>query len=171
MKKTFYFLLSILVLISCSKNDDSNTPENEMEMEMEADLIIGSWKPIKQVNFYEDGTSDTYNYSSCQQQSRYIFEINSNYDFYNYNPDGNGDCVITEVNPEFIEGVWEKLSEGVYKLTSTYFNNVTQENETQIYITDEILFPNSNKMRWRVNTNDVYNGNNRDYYYTEFNKD
>lgn len=165
MKKTIYILLSLLVLYSCSKNDDSVSSDDEVVIEV--DLIVGNWKPIKQVNFYEDETSDAYNYSTCQQQSRFIFKLNGDFDVFSYNPDGNGNCVITQLNLNFIDGVWERLSEGVYKITSTFFNNTTQEYETRINITDEILFLDANKMRWRVNANDIYNGNNREYYYTD----
>ena len=165
MTKTFYFLLLILILASCSKKDDTGSDD---DMILEIDLIIGNWKPIKQVDFFEDSTSETYNYSTCQQQSRYIFESNGIYDFFNYNTDINGNCVITQVNPKFVEGVWEKLSEGVYKFTSTYFNSDTQQTEIQIYTSDEISFIDQNRMQWRVNTNDIVNGVVREYYYTEF---
>ncbi len=159
-------LIIIVLFISCSKNDDNSNIETGTGTTI--DQIIGEWQPLKQVDFYDNGNIDSYDYTNCQRQSRSIFESDGNFDFFNYNPDSNGNCVITIVNPVFQSGTWEKVAEGKYKITSIYFDNDTQQTETQTYITDEISFLNGNIMRWRVDVGEVNNGVTFLYYYTEF---
>jgi len=45
-----------------------------------------------------------------------------------------------------LEGTWEKISEGYYKITTTFFDDDTQRNETDTE-TITISFPNSNTMK------------------------
>jgi len=56
------------------------------KLELEQPLIrslIGEWQPLKQVDFYDNGNIDSYDYTNCQRQSRYIFESDGNFDFFN----------------------------------------------------------------------------------------
>jgi hypothetical protein len=45
-----------------------------------------------------------------------------------------------------LEGTWEKISEGKYKVTTTFYDEATKKNETDTE-TISISFPNSNTMK------------------------
>lgn len=70
MKKFFLFFVSILFIsISSCKEDDPVYPK-----------ITGTWKPVKLVETTitnSNSVSDTYIYTTCQQESRWIFKDNN----------------------------------------------------------------------------------------------
>lgn len=144
MKKIKLFLVTLIglfILSSCS-SDDSNSNSNQ-------DQIIGVWKPIKALEVTPSGTY-TYNYSSCEQQSRYTFSTNGNFDFFDYN-DNSGTCSVDDVG--FISGTWERINDTQIKISNIY------QSETEIDIPDSVTFPNNNLMRV------TYGG-----YYVEFSR-
>lgn len=67
MKKMKLFcgiLIGLLVFTSCSSDDDASTVE---------ELIIGTWKPVKEVDVCSTGNEDTYILDDCEQTSRITF--------------------------------------------------------------------------------------------------
>ena len=140
MKKAnlLMYMLLTLFIVSCSKDSDDN---NDVAGD---DLIIGIWKPVKDVWTY-NGVEEVNIYSTCEQRSRLTFEGNGNIKILSfYDDEGNGNCI--EDNFGFVSGSWAKISEGNYKITTTFFDDDTQQNETDNE-TISISFPNSNTMK------------------------
>ena len=62
-----YLLLVVsllLVLVSCSTQTESNTDQ-------EVSLIVGTWKPVKEVDVCTTGSEQVYQYDACQQEGQY----------------------------------------------------------------------------------------------------
>ncbi|HEY9168637.1 MAG TPA: lipocalin family protein [Lutibacter sp.] len=139
MKKAnlFMYVLLTMFIVSCSKDDDSNNTTDD-------DLLIGVWKPVKDV-WTNNGVVEVYNYNTCEQKSRITFEGNGNMKTLSfYDNEGTSNCI--EDNYGFISGSWEKISEGSYKVTTTYYDEYTKKNETDID-TVSISFPTPNTMK------------------------
>ncbi|HEY9221728.1 MAG TPA: hypothetical protein VIO43_09165 [Lutibacter sp.] len=140
MKKLnlFIYVLLTLFIVSCSKeSDDTNDVTGD-------DLIIGVWKPVKYVWTY-NGVEEMEIVNTCEQKSRLTFESNGKIktlDF--YEDEDNGNCIEDDFG--FVSGSWVKISAGNYKVTTTYFDEFTNKNETDTE-TISISFPNSNTMR------------------------
>ncbi|MDP2067460.1 MAG: hypothetical protein Q8K04_00715 [Lutibacter sp.] len=140
MKKLNLFIYALLTLfiVSCSKDSDEN---NNAAGD---DLLIGVWKPVKDVETY-NGVEEVYIYNTCEQKSRLTFEGNGNIKILSfYDDEGNGNCI--EDNFGFVSGSWAKISEGKYKVTTTFYDEATKKNETDTE-TISISFPNSNTMK------------------------
>jgi hypothetical protein len=132
-------LILILCVISfaCSSSDDENRS---------SESLIGVWKPMKDVEIIDD-VEEVYIYTSCEQQSRYVFEANGNFIFTNY--DDNDGCTLN--NNGFISGVWERINDTQIRIMSEY------ESGSETDIPDSVDFPNENTMRIHYNS-----------YYIEF---
>jgi len=68
MKNPKFYLLLILVstlIISCKSDDEDNSNPEE--------LIIGVWKPMKEVSECPNGDVFTYEHSECSQTGRMTF--------------------------------------------------------------------------------------------------
>lgn len=140
MKKANLFMYALLTLfiVSCAKDSDDN---NDAAGD---DLIIGVWKPVKDV-WTNNGVEEVYIYNTCEQKSRLTFEANGKIkilDF--YEDEDNGNCIEDDFG--FVSGSWVKISDGNYKITTTYFDEDTNQNETDTE-TISISFPNSNTMK------------------------
>ncbi|MFZ2284020.1 MAG: hypothetical protein WAV86_09105 [Lutibacter sp.] len=136
--KLIIYALITLFIVSCSKDSDEN---NDLAGD---DLLIGVWKPVKDVWTY-NGAEEVEISSTCEQKSRLTFEGNGNIKILSfYEDEDNGNCV--EDNFGFISGSWVKISAGNYKVTTTYFDEFTNKNETDTE-TISISFPNSNTMK------------------------
>lgn len=140
MKKANLFMYALLTLfiVSCSKeSDDTNDLAGD-------DLIIGVWKPVKDV-WTNDGVREEYTYNTCEQKSRLTFESNGKIKTLEfYEDEDNGNCIEDDYG--FVSGSWEKNSDGSYKIITTYFDESTNMNETDTDIIS-ISFPNSNTMK------------------------
>lgn len=66
-------LTGMLALAGCSKSDDSISDGNEH-------LILGTWKPIKEVDVCARCGERTYLYDNFEQQSRCIFTLSTDSD-------------------------------------------------------------------------------------------
>jgi hypothetical protein len=87
MKKMKLFcgiLIGLLIFSSCSNNDDSNSNSTS---------IVGTWKPIKEVDVCSTGSEEAYDFDSCEQTSRLIFNDNGSFSENSYYLSGN-DCVL-----------------------------------------------------------------------------
>lgn len=132
------FALLTLFIVSCAKDSDDN---NDLSGD---DLLIGVWKPVKDVETY-NGVEEVYIYNTCEQKSRFTFEANGKLkilDF--YEDEDNGNCI--DYSSFFISGSWGKNSDGSYKIITTYYDESTNTNETDTDIIS-ISFPNSNTMK------------------------
>jgi len=141
----FIYVLLTLFIVSCSKDSDDN---NNVAGD---DLIIGVWKSVKDV-YTDNGVVEEYTPNPCEQKSRITFEGNGNIKmllFYDY----EDDVTCIDYSADFISGSWQKISEGNYKVTTTFYDESTNKNETDIE-TISILFPNSNTMRILYNATD-----------------
>ncbi|MDO9038732.1 MAG: hypothetical protein Q7U59_10345, partial [Lutibacter sp.] len=119
MKKLNLFIYALLTLfiVSCSKDSDDN---NDLSGD---DLLIGVWKPVKDVWTY-DGVSEEYAYNTCEQKTRLTFEGNGNIKILSfYDDEDNGNCI--EDNFGFVSGSWTKISEDSYKIVTTYYDEDT----------------------------------------------
>ena len=133
-----------LLIVSCSKDDNEDNLTGE-------DLIIGQWKPVKDFELY-NGVWDEYIYNDCDQKSRTTFEGNGKIKVTNfYSDEDSGNCI--EDNYGFVSASWVKISEGSYKITSTYFDDYLGKNETTIE-TINVSFPTSNTLK--ITYSDTY---------------
>ena len=100
MKKSLKYLtliLSIIVLTSCSNNDDGST-ENSI------DPLIGSWKYSTQ---FENDIQITVN--DCKPSTIEITLDGYRTDLY-YGIDGSGNCVVVDT----VNMTWGTFSDGIY---------------------------------------------------------
>lgn len=75
--------ISILFLTSCSKDKDSDN-----------DSLVGTWKPIREVDVCSTGSEDIYEYSVCQQKSRYVFKNDGTLTINEYDDENSsGNCI------------------------------------------------------------------------------
>jgi len=74
MKKLalIFACLSLMIATGCNDDDDKKAQEFP---------IVGTWKPVKEVRTVVDnagaGVSDEIDYTTCQQESRWVFNENS----------------------------------------------------------------------------------------------
>jgi hypothetical protein len=119
MKKLTTLLIlfaSILVLQSCSNDDDNNT-ENP---------IVGTWE-ITELNFnsQEDGvvvSDETFSTNVCNAPLLFIFEANGDFSLSNaeieFNIDANNNpSLFCQINSGVLPGSWVKTSGNNYVLT------------------------------------------------------
>jgi len=59
-------ILTLLINFSCSSNDDSSNSNN----------LIGTWKPIKEVDVCSTGSEQVSEYSECRQTGMLTFSSN-----------------------------------------------------------------------------------------------
>ena len=87
MKKMKLFcgiLIGLMILSSCSSDDDSNSNSNS---------IVGTWKGIKEVDVCSTGSEDIYDFDSCEQTGRLTFSENGTLNITEYDLI-NGNCEL-----------------------------------------------------------------------------
>jgi len=63
--KVFYgILIGLIIFLSCSNDDNLNSRSK---------LLVGTWKPIKEVLVESAENEGTYNFSTCEQKTRITF--------------------------------------------------------------------------------------------------
>lgn len=135
MKKFDCICLMVVMLIAVScTNDDAD--------HLTQDVIIGTWKPIKEAVFADDGTPEVFDKTPCEQTSRFIFETNGNFTYTEFEDEEGGGCVPDE--SFILDGTWVKLGTGRYEFSFTYFNSSTQLGESDSQIPDKVVFSNAN---------------------------
>jgi hypothetical protein len=149
----FILITGLIILSSCS-NDDEGSEQN---------LIIGTWKPIKEVSVCSTGSEQVYDFDSCEQQSRYVFASHDN-------PDLETDGTITITEKSLINGDCQTT----YTVTGTWSLDtddltLTIDGETENPTFFELT---SNRLRIGYYDNDPNDpcdgGNLLSHYYTEF---
>lgn len=137
-------LIGVLILSSCSNNDDSNSTS-----------IVGIWKPIAEVDVCSTGSKETYDYSSCEQLSRTTFSSNGTLNITEFD-DNTGDCIedYKENGTWTLNGDNLSANLGGETINPTFFELT------------------SNTLRIGYYDNDANNpcdgGNLPSYYYTEY---
>lgn len=137
MKKPFFIILFYisLAIISCSKDNNSNSPE-ELD-----DLIVGIWNQPGQGTVLNDGTDNYSIYTyQCAFEGRWTFESNGNFQIITFDGPDN-ECFETGT----VTGTWEKINNEEYKFMVLSDSNGNNENTTA---TLELIFVNSNAMRF-----------------------
>ncbi|MDN3667523.1 hypothetical protein ACFFU1_10050 [Algibacter miyuki] len=155
----FTFLIALTIL-SCS-SDDNNNSDN--------DPIVGVWKPIKEIETYNDNSTIEFEYTACQQRSRFTYNANGTANIVEFvNDEITGDCV-QRTDPVLTSANWEKSENGKYRLITTHKYNVT----SQIYTTDKIpdVFEfenNNNTLSIGYNDDEIIEGKQLKSYHTVF---
>lgn len=86
----FTLLLSLsFLLINCSSNDDSDSKSKSF-------LVVGSWKPIKDVYVCSTGSDDVYAHSTCEQKSTLIINTNGDFSQLSFYEDFNNNCIADD---------------------------------------------------------------------------
>jgi len=80
-------LLFALILLSCSNDDDNSQSESQ-------NLIVGVWKPIKEIDRCPNQADDVYNLTECEQMGRLTFNSNGTLSDTGFNENGE-DCEIS----------------------------------------------------------------------------
>lgn len=119
-------------MVSCSKEAANTTA---------IDPIVGTWKPIKEAVFADDGTPEVFEKTPCEQTSRFTFEANGIFTYIEFK-DESGDCIPDE--SYILDGTWAKRTTGKYEFNFTYFNSNTQLSESDSQIPDKVQFSNTN---------------------------
>ncbi|MFX0556949.1 lipocalin family protein [Maribacter sp. CXY002] len=136
--------MALIGSISCS---------NEHVDIQDQDLIIGTWKPIKEVGFANDGTPETFENTPCEQTSRYILTSNGNFTYSEFHDETGGGCVPDE--SYIITGTWTRIATGQYRFDFEYFNSETQQTESDSQIPDKVTFSNANNLMRIIEQVDV----------------
>ncbi len=120
-------LLCALVIITsaCSSNDDSNSGSDQ-------DLIIGVWKPVADGEVF-DGVPDDYTYNDCEQQSRYTFSANGDFESFDYTDTDPEGCYIYNTST----GTWLRLN----------YNRIKFTFDGEVSIPDRTRFLDNNTFR------------------------
>ncbi|MDA9125987.1 lipocalin family protein [Flavobacteriaceae bacterium] len=88
-------LIGIMILSSCSSDDDSNS--NSVS-------IVGIWKPIKEVFVCSTGNEETSDFSTCLLMTRLTFNSNNTFNNQEYSED-TVDCL-----ENFSNGTWTLIT-------------------------------------------------------------
>jgi hypothetical protein len=140
-------VIVLLLIVGCSKEDDTSTKEV---------LLIGTWKPIKEVDVCSTGSEFNSVYSVCEQMGRTIFSLDGTLKITQYQDLDNGGCEQYNITI----GQWELI-----------------ENDLILSIPGESIEPtffelSSNTLRvgyYDYDPNDLCDGGNLpSHYYTEF---
>jgi len=154
----FGILITLLVFSTCSKDD------NDKELEPSVNLLIGTWKPLKEVYVCSTGSESISEYSLCEQKSRLTFTLHSNPDLetdgvfksLSYYDNDDSDCYSHSEDV----GTWSLDGDSL---------SVTSEGETNTP-TYFKLTANTLKIGWY--DDDPYDtcdgGQLHSHYYTEF---
>ncbi|WP_166967397.1 hypothetical protein [Yeosuana marina] len=127
------YILLLIGAVSCSKETTIN--QNE-------DLIIGTWKPVREAGFASDGTPEVFEKTTCEQTSRYTLTANGNFTYIEFHDELGGGCVPDE--SYIIDGTWVKFTTGQYQFSFNYFNANTQQSESDSQTPDVVTFSNAN---------------------------
>jgi len=152
MKKILLLALA-LIMGACSTSDSPNQ-----------DLIIGIWKPIRDVEVFNNGNEEIDLPSVCELKNRFTFRKDKTLFFTNFPKSDDPNCEEL-VGSLYQSGVWEKLSEFKYRLVLTC---MIPDCESITETPDEVTFPNSSLMI--VKYNDDNPEDDLDYYYTEMSR-
>ncbi len=135
MKRLGYIfcLLVMMGVASCSNDDADNLTQ---------DVIIGTWKPVKEVGFASDGTPETFENTACEQTSRYTLASDGSFTYSEFHDETGGGCVPDE--SYIIDGIWSSIATGQYQFDFNYFNANTQQTESDSQIPDKVTFSDAN---------------------------
>jgi hypothetical protein len=161
--KKLKLLLTILIVftfLSCSSEDNPNP---------NLDPLIGIWKPIKEVETYVDNSTTEFDFSSCTQMSRFIFNQDGTLDIVEFaNDEISGNCE-KRTEPVLTFGSWEKISDEKYRLITTYTYTTNQQSYTDDDIPDVFKFENNyNTVKIGYADDEIINGKQLQNYYTVF---
>lgn len=109
-KLLYGILIGIIILSSCSKNEDSKP---------DSITIVGIWKPIKEIEVCSTGKEEISNFSACLQKTRLTFNSNGTLDNQEYSEDTGG-CV-----ENFGKGTWNLTGENLSIIINGETNNPT----------------------------------------------
>jgi len=161
IRKISIIVLTSLLILSCSS-------DNEEESET-LDSIVGSWQPVKFYTKFKDGTEETFLFSDCQKQSRYIFKKNGSIETIVYNFDEASNSCTTEFQSlsKFLSGTWENLGDNSYKAVNTFMDtrNGVEYTETDFR---KISFPDSESLNELYDLFDEFSR--QEYTITEYKK-
>lgn len=133
----------LLTLTSCPKDDDGDV--------LNGNTLIGTWKPIKDVDVCSENDMDVFNFSPCMQEGRFIFQEDGSFSSTEY--EEVFDCQIVNTT----SGTWELNSDSLTLIT---------EEETLTLTFFELL---NNTLRLGVYETDPNSPCNEDgYYYLEY---
>lgn len=149
MKTLKLLALSLLITISVSCNkDDENSGNSNI-----ADLIVGTWRPIKEVDGCLNGSISESPYDECDQMSNIDFFENGLFTFGNLRFNENtGVCELVSNGEE----VWEIVDDKLF---------ITDEGQNQEITYFELQ---GNVLRTGFYDDEDCAGG---YYYTEYNRD
>lgn len=148
-------LIGLMIFSSCSNDDDNDINQN-------TNLIIGTWKPIKEVDVCSTGSEEIFDFDNCTQQSRYVFTSHDNPGL-----ETDGTIMITERNLENGECATIYTGLGTWSLNGDNFV-ITTDGETNNPTFFELT---SNRLRIGYYDDEPNNtcdgGNLPSHYYTE----
>lgn len=108
MKKMKLFsgiLIGLLIITSCSSDDDNSNPEPPS--------LVGVWKQINEVEYCSTGSQQTINSSTCEQNGRFQFNSNGTYQA-TYFELNSSDCNMSDTE----NGNWE-ISNGSFTINNS----------------------------------------------------
>jgi hypothetical protein len=164
MKKLSLFigiLIGFLFLESCSKENESGIDEN-------LNKVIGIWKPVKEGEIYVDQTIIENEYDECIQQGRFTFLENGTLQIKEFAKDEITNICEERIEPVLTLGNWEETNDG-YRLITTYTYTTNQQSFTDDGIPEIFTLSNNNtSLRIGYADDEIINGNQLEFYYTDF---
>jgi hypothetical protein len=123
MKKLFSLFAILLLLFSCSSDDDANGTD-DTPGENIPNQIIGSWKMIEAQIVYTDGDIEAFNLPACADMNVMVFEGTNDFD-YLIHTEVEGNCELAYTT---IDGYWEMNAPKVYTIHLNYHENGDETN-------------------------------------------
>ena len=161
--KRINFLLVILtstIILSCSDDDSKNITKS--------DILVGVWKPVKEVEVFTNNSIEESQFSICHQMSRFTFFDDGSLTILEFvNDEITKECEEKK-EPVLTFGSWEKNLNNEYRLITTYTYTNNQESYTDDDIPDVFEFLSNNVLQIGYNDDEVINGKQLKHYYTEF---
>ncbi len=115
MKRILYFIILLIFMVSCSKNDTLMSEKELMASEQKQSFLIGKWKLLKVVN-------------SFSTKSTYYEYKGITFTFKN-----NGKVFVSSDNKAFLKGEYS------YKLTSESIT-ADKKNEVKMIVIEGVKF-------------------------------
>ena len=136
MKKLLVLITTFLVF-SCSTSEDSDSTN------LDSDPIIGSWHPVKVVQYTSDGEEMVHLINECEQKTTFTFSPEGDMESISYEV-VDEKCQLIEPNDQ-VSVKWERLAEGTYRFIEEQVN-LDGEKYIDITTPEKVSFPDENTM-------------------------
>ena len=133
-KPILFLLCAFTLLTGCPKDDEMIIEPSTQE------LLIATWKPVRDVEVCSGGGQEVYNYNSCEQNGRLMFNTGGTLNVSIYFEQQNGDCLEEDVLSGTCNFNYNTLTLTSTAGTDTF--NFVEVNNTVLKIGNNVNGPN-----------------------------